>query len=67
MPRLFEWLGSLMFLVALIEFIPNPRKALETIPSVLSTNVHITNGRLTLVKPKKGTKIIREVGSHAPQ
>jgi len=50
MPKIFEWLGSIMFLVALIEFIPNPRKALESIPQVLATNPKIVNGRLVLPK-----------------
>lgn len=54
MTRLFEWLGSIMFLVALIEFVPNPKKALETIPEVLAMNPKIVNGRL--VMPTKGVK-----------
>lgn len=54
MQRIIEWLGSLMFLVALIEFIPNPRKALESIPQVLATNPKMVNGHLVL--PKRQTK-----------
>jgi hypothetical protein len=46
--RIFEWLGSIMFLVALIEFIPNPKKALKSIPEVLATNPKIVNGHLVI-------------------
>ena len=44
--RIIDWLGSLMFFVALIEFIPNPKKALESIPGILAANPRIVNGHL---------------------
>jgi len=52
MARLTEWLGSIMFFVALIEFVPNPKKAIDSIYDTLSTNVRIEGGHLVL---KKGT------------
>lgn len=54
MPRISEWLGSIMFLVALIVFVPNPRKALESIPNILAMNPKIVNGHL--VMPTKVTE-----------
>lgn len=39
-----------MLLVALLEFIPHPRKALESIPEVLATNPLIVSGHMTLPK-----------------
>lgn len=52
MPRLIEWLGSLMFLVALIEFVPNPKRALNSIPEVLSANPKIIKGHLVMPKAR---------------
>lgn len=51
MQKIVEWLGSIMFLVALIEFLPHPKKALEEITDVLSTNVRYEQGKLALTKP----------------
>jgi hypothetical protein len=51
MQRVAEWLGSIMFLIALIEFLPHPKKALEEITNVLSTNVRYEQGKLALTKP----------------
>jgi len=48
--RLIEWLGSIMFFVAVMEFLPNPRKALDTISDTLSTNVRIESNHLVLKK-----------------
>ena len=49
--RLIEWLGSVMVLVALIDFIHSPRAALESITDTLNTNVHISqNGKFGLRK-----------------
>lgn len=50
-PRVLEWLGGIMFLIALLEFVPNPRKALESIPNALSLSPKMVNGHLVL--PKK--------------
>ncbi len=50
MPRIIEWFGSLMFIVALIEFAPNPKKALQSIPDVLSMNPKMVNGHLVMPK-----------------
>ena len=33
--RIFVWLGSLMMIVALIEFVPIPKTAISRIPGVL--------------------------------
>jgi len=42
MIRILEWLGGVMFLIALLDFVPSPRKAIESIDAVLRTNpVHI--------------------------
>ena len=55
MVKIFEWLGGLMFLVALIEFVPNPKKALEEAHAVLvSPSPRIVNGHLVL--PRNQTK-----------
>lgn len=50
MSRLIEWLGSIMFLIAVLEFLPNPKKALNTISDALSTNVRIESNHLVLKK-----------------
>jgi hypothetical protein len=46
--KLMEWIGSLMFMVALIDFASNPRKALESIPDVLARSPRIENGRMVI-------------------
>ena len=46
--RIFEWFGGLMMIVALMEFIPNPKKALQNIPEVLATNAKMVNGHLVI-------------------
>jgi len=56
--RIFEWLGSLMMIIALIEFVPNPKKAISSIPEVLATNVHMDKHHLVLQKTE-GTKAKR--------
>lgn len=48
MSRIIEWIGSIMFIVAIIEFVPHPKKALETIMSTLSSNVRIEKNHLVL-------------------
>ncbi len=50
MTRLIEWLGSIMFLIAIVEFVPNPKKALSTITDTLSSNVRIENNHLVVKK-----------------
>lgn len=50
MPRIFEWLGGLMFLIALMEFLPNPKKALQSIPEVLNANPIMINNHLVMPK-----------------
>jgi len=65
MPRIFEWLGSLMFLVALLEFIPNPKKALQSIPDVLATNPRMVNGHLILSHPDHRTGVRHQKNSQA--
>ncbi len=50
MPRIFEWLGGLMFLIALMEFAPNPKKALQSIPEVLKANPIMVNNHLVMPK-----------------
>ncbi len=50
MTRLIEWLGSIMFLVAILEFVPNPRKALSTITDTLAQSVRIEKNHLVLKK-----------------
>ena len=50
--RIIEWLGSIMLLAAFIEFAASPRKALESISEVLTTNPRIENGHMVLRKIK---------------
>ncbi len=50
MPRIFEWLGGLMFLIALMEFAPNPKKALQSIPEVLKANPVMLGNHLVMPK-----------------
>ena len=57
--RIFEWLGSLMMIVALLEFVPNPKKAIQSIPSVLATNVRMEGNHLAVHSPKSnGRKLL---------
>ncbi len=58
--KISEWLGSLILIVALMEFIPNPRKAIESIPGVLQTNVRMSGNHLMLRRdrPKYPKKAI---------
>lgn len=54
MTRIVDWLGGLMFLIALIEFGANPKAALKSIPETLSTSVGFaSNGHLVLYGPTK--------------
>lgn len=58
--RIFEWLGGLMMIVALVEFIPNPKKAIQSITSVLATNVRMEGNHLAMPSPnpkERGVKI----------
>ncbi len=59
MMRLIEWLGSIMFLIAILEFVPNPKKALSTITDTLSSNVRIEANRLVL-KGHQSNRVSRE-------
>lgn len=57
MARITDWLGGLMFVIALIEFGASPNAALKSIPDTLSTNVGIaSNGHLVLYGPGKMPK-----------
>lgn len=57
MLKIFEFLGGVMILVALIEFLPNPKKALEEAHRVLvSPSPRIVNNHLVL----PGKKLMRE-------
>ena len=38
MMRILEWLGGVMFLIALLDFVPSPKKAIQSIDSVLKSN-----------------------------
>jgi len=43
MIRILEWLGGLMFLIALLDFVPSPKKAIQSIDAVIRANpVHIS-------------------------
>ena len=53
---MFEWLGSIMMLVALIEFAQNPKKAVQSIPGVLQTNVQMEGTHLVLHRTEKPKK-----------
>lgn len=46
--KIFEWLGSLMMVVALVEFVPNPKKAIQSITGVLQTNVRMDGNHLAV-------------------
>jgi hypothetical protein len=48
--RLIEWVGSLMFLVALIDFAASPKRALQSIPQILATNPKMVHGHLVIPK-----------------
>lgn len=49
MLKIFEFIGGVMFLVALIEFLPSPRRALEETQRVLvSPSPKIVGGHLVL-------------------
>lgn len=52
MTRIFEWLGGLMFLIALAEFAPNPKKALQSITTVLKANPIMVNNHLVMPKER---------------
>lgn len=70
--RIFEWLGSLMMIVALIEFVPNPKKAISNIPGVLQTNIRIdSNNHMELhrsidQKEKRTGKIRKTIRCYLP-
>lgn len=53
--KLIEWLGGVMMLVALIEFIPNPRRAIRSISEVLFTNVRMAGNHLVLHKVQRNS------------
>jgi len=58
--KIFEWLGGVMMIIALLEFVPNPKKAIQSIPEVLATNVHMNGNHLVLHKteaPKKRKQV----------
>jgi hypothetical protein len=57
--KIFEWLGSLMMVVALIEFVPNPKKAIQSIPGVLQNNVRMSGNHLVLRRPPAKKEITR--------
>jgi hypothetical protein len=46
---------SVLVLVALIEFIPSPRKALRSISEVLSTNVRMEGNHLVLHRTEQNS------------
>lgn len=51
--KLIEWLGGVMMLVALIEFISSPQKTMRSISEVLSTNLQIAGNHLILHKAQR--------------
>ena len=58
MLKIFEFLGGAMVLVALIEFIPSPKKALEEVHRVLvSPSPRIVNNHLVLPEKKPAQKL----------
>jgi hypothetical protein len=47
-----------MLIVALLEFIPNPKKAIQSIPGVLQTNVRMNGNHLVLHRRSEVQKVI---------